>query len=61
MISVLLPTTGRPDRAESCVRRLRETAPDAEIVCAVDADPETARRLAPLVDVLLCSTELRGC
>jgi len=61
MISVLLPTTGRPDRAEVCVRRLRETAPGAEIICAVDADPETARRLGPLVDVLLCSTELRGC
>lgn len=60
-VSVLLPTTGRPERAEACVRRLRETAPGVEIVCAVDADPESARQLAPLVDVLICSPELRGC
>lgn len=61
MVSVLLPTTGRPDRAERCVRQLRETAPDVEIVCAVDADPESAKRLAPLVDILLVSPHYRGC
>lgn len=60
MISVLLPTTGRPDRAEACIRQLRATA-DVEIVCAVDCDPESARRLAPLVDKLLVATFYRGC
>lgn len=62
LTSVLIPTTGRPDRAESCVRRLRETAPyGIEIVSAVDCDPESARRLAPLVDRLLVANFYRGC
>lgn len=60
MISVLLPTTGRPDRAEACIRQLRATA-DVEVICAVDCDPESARRLAPLVDKLLVATFYRGC
>lgn len=60
MISVLLPTTGRPDRAEACIRNLRDTAPDVEIVCAVDCDPESATRLAPLVDKLLVANFYRG-
>ena len=46
--------------AERCVRNLRETA-DVEIICAVDADPESATRLAPLVDTLIVSREYRGC
>lgn len=58
--SVLIPTTGRPDRAEACVRNLRDTA-DVEIIAAVDADPESARRLAPLVDKLLVASHYRGC
>lgn len=63
MISVLLPTTGRPDMAERCVRNLRDTATgyDLEIVCAVDADPESRDRLEPLVDTLLYSESYRGC
>ncbi len=59
-VSVLLPTTGRPDRAEACIRNLRETA-DVEVICAVDADHETALRVAPLVDRLLVSAAYRGC
>lgn len=57
---MLLPTTGRPERAERCIRRLRETA-DVEIVCAVDHDPESQDLLSPLVDVLLYSDDYRGC
>lgn len=62
MISVLFPTMGRPDRAERCVRELRATTAghDVEIVCAVDADPETRDRLEPLVDVMLYGEEPRG-
>lgn len=58
--SVLIPTTGRPDRAEACVRNLRDTA-DVEIIAAVDADRESALRLAPLVDKLLVAPFYRGC
>jgi glycosyltransferase involved in cell wall biosynthesis len=61
LVSVLLPTTGRPDRAESCVRQLRDTASGIEIVCAVDRDPVSAKRLAPLVDKLLVAPFYRGC
>lgn len=43
-----------------CVRQLRETA-EVEIVCAVDADPESATLLAPLVDRLLVCSFYRGC
>lgn len=44
-----------------CLENLRETAPDVEIIAAVDADPDTALRIAPLVDRLLVCTEYRGC
>lgn len=61
VISVLFPTTGRPDRAESCLRQLRATAPDVEVVAAVDADPETCERIGPYVQTLIYSPTLRGC
>lgn len=60
-VSVLFPTTGRPERAERCLKQLRETAPDVEIIAAVDKDPDTALRIGHLVDALLVSTEYRGC
>jgi GT2 family glycosyltransferase len=46
-VSVLLPTTGRPDRAEKCVRSLIETSGDheLELIVAVDADWETVQQL----------------
>ena len=63
MISVLLPTTGRPDMALRCVRELRETTRghDLEIVAAVDADLLTCDALVDQVDTLLYSAEYRGC
>lgn len=63
MTSVLFPTTGRPDRAERCLRQLRETTKehDVEIVAAVDADPETARVIGGLVDTLIYAPHYRGC
>ncbi len=61
-VSILLPTTGRADRAEKCICQLRETAGvPIELIIAVDHDPESAMRLAPLADKLLVSTEYRGC
>jgi glycosyltransferase involved in cell wall biosynthesis len=61
MVSVLFPTTGRPDAAEACLRQLRETAPDVEIIAAIDADPETEARLQVLADRITYSDEYRGC
>ncbi len=64
IVSVLFPTTGRPERAERCIRRLRETTGaqvPLEVIAAVDADPVTARRIAPIVDKLIVSAEYRGC
>jgi hypothetical protein len=63
MISLLLPTTGRPDMAEQCVRQIRDTTDghDVEIIAAVDADTTTRDRLTPLVDQLLYSDTYRGC
>lgn len=63
MISVLLATTGRPDMAEACVQQLRLSTygHSLEIVAAVDADPETRKRLEPIVDKLLYSDSYRGC
>jgi len=63
MISVLFPTTGRPERAEQCLRQLLATTDghDIEVIAAVDRDPQTARRIATLVDVLLYATDYRGC
>lgn len=58
--SVLFPTTGRPEMAVSSLRGLRATA-DVEIVAAVDHDPETADRIAPLVDTLIVCPDYRGC
>ena len=58
--SVLLATTGRPEMALRCVEGIRETAV-VEIVASVDADPKTARLLAPLVDTLCVCPDYRGC
>lgn len=62
MISAILATTGRPDEAERCIRELRATTEghELEIVCGVDADPVTARRVVPLVDVLDVAPHYRG-
>ena len=62
-ISVLFPTTGRPEMAEWCLHELRRTTKghDLEVIVAVDADPESARRLEPLADVMNVSADYRGC
>jgi glycosyltransferase involved in cell wall biosynthesis len=62
LVSVLLPTTGRPERAEACVRSLLRTTEghDIEVCAAVDADHETAKRLDDLGCYIDFSDELRG-
>jgi len=64
-VSVILPTTGRPGRAEQCVRRLLETLDgiDAEVICVVDLDEDTKARLEALgepVRVLYSDAGYRG-
>lgn len=60
--TVLFPTTGRPERAERCLTQLREmTDEPLEVIAAVDADPETAKLIEPLVDVLNVCPTYRGC
>lgn len=63
MISVLLATTGRPEMAVRCVQGIRETTEghEVEIVCAVDHDRQSERRLRLLVETLLYSEAYRGC
>jgi glycosyltransferase involved in cell wall biosynthesis len=46
--------------AQRCIDSIRETTKDVEIVCAVDADSETAVRIGCQVDLLLYATHLRG-
>jgi len=43
LVSVIFPTTGRKDRAVNCIKRLCETTQEhnIEIVCVVDADPQS--------------------
>jgi GT2 family glycosyltransferase len=62
VVSVLLPTTGRPERAEACVRSLLRTTEghDIEVCAAVDCDPETSDRLDKLGCYIDYSDELRG-
>lgn len=62
MISILLPTTGRPERAAQCVRSLLETTEghDLEVCAAIDADRETYRALKDLGCRIDYSDELRG-
>jgi GT2 family glycosyltransferase len=62
MISILLATMGRPDRAEACVQSIRETTlgHDVEIVAAVDGPGADALRLSELGCVVDHSTEPRG-
>lgn len=62
-VSVLFPTTGRPDMAEACLRQLRSTTldHDVQIVAAVDADEESYERLKGLADKITYSAEYRGC
>lgn len=63
MISILLATTGRPQKARRCVQGILTTTTghDIEIVAAVDHDPDTRETLRPLVDKLLYEDEYRGC
>jgi hypothetical protein len=62
LISILFPTTGRPDRAVACVEQMRDTTMERlEIVAAVDCDAESACRLAPIVDTLCVAPFYRGC
>lgn len=51
MVSVLLATTGRPDRVEAFARDLVATTEghEIELVVAVDADEETPRRLLGMI------------
>lgn len=62
-VSILFPTTGRPERARRCIDQLRETTKghELEIIAAVDSDQETALSIGPVVDLLLYSTHYRGC
>lgn len=62
-VSVLFPTTGRPEMAERCLFQLRETTAGrrVEVIAKVDCDPETAVRIAPLCDKLVVATEYQGC
>lgn len=50
MISVLLPTTGRPDMAAAMVESLRATTQghEVEVLAEIDADADTYNRLAAL-------------
>lgn len=62
-ISVLFPTTGRPEMAAWCLHELRRTAGDheLEIIAAVDADPETVERIQDLADIITVRDSYRGC
>lgn len=62
MVSVLFPTTGRPDRAEQCIRALLESTGghEIEVAAAIDADPESRRRLTDLGCRVDYCEELRG-
>jgi GT2 family glycosyltransferase len=67
-VSILLATTGRPDMVEHFTRSLIDTTQDhqIELVVAVDADEETVRRVATVVNdthvelVVDYSDEYRG-
>jgi glycosyltransferase involved in cell wall biosynthesis len=61
-ISVLLPTTGRPEMATNCVRSLRDTTKgwDLEVCAAVDADPDSRDRLKAMGCRVDYSDTLRG-
>jgi glycosyltransferase involved in cell wall biosynthesis len=50
MVSILLPTMGRPERAVGSIEQIRATTQghDIEIICPVDADQTTARALEGL-------------
>lgn len=51
MVSILLATTGRPEKAEAFARDLIATTEghEIELVVAVDADKETPRRLVSMI------------
>lgn len=51
MISIILPSVGRPEQLKKTVLRLKETAPEAEIVCVVDDDSASKDTVARLADI----------
>jgi glycosyltransferase involved in cell wall biosynthesis len=58
-VSVLLATMGRPEKAQACVQSIKNTAPDVEIVVALDGPGAVA--LADMGCVVDHATEPRGC
>jgi glycosyltransferase involved in cell wall biosynthesis len=67
LTSIILPTTGRKDRAVTCIQGLIATTKDrdVEIIAVVDADPESrdaiSKALHGVKHRLLYSDTLRGC
>lgn len=61
-VSVLLPSTGRPQALRACLEGLRETTSghDVEVVVAVDADPDSRAVADELADTVLYSESYRG-
>jgi len=62
MVSVLFPTTGRPERARNCLKGLRDSVGNhpIEVVAAVDADRETESAIRRYTDKILWSDTYRG-
>jgi GT2 family glycosyltransferase len=62
MVSILLATAGRHERAEACVTSMWATTEghDIEIIAAVDGPPEDALELEQLGCVVDHSAEMRG-
>lgn len=67
-MSVIIPTTGRKERAVACVKQLLATVQPwllsgrLEVICVVDADPESFDALNALHGVsVYYSRDLQGC
>jgi glycosyltransferase involved in cell wall biosynthesis len=51
MVSVLLATMGRPEKARACVQSIKDTTENVEIVVALDGPgAETLREMGCVVD-----------
>jgi glycosyltransferase involved in cell wall biosynthesis len=62
VISFLFPTTGRRDRATTCLRELHRTTRghDIEILLAIDEDPRSRTKLRRYADKISYSQRYRG-
>jgi GT2 family glycosyltransferase len=44
-VSVIIPSTGRPEKLVECIRQLLTVSPDVEVICVIEHDQESLKQM----------------